>query len=385
MTRPNALYIADANVNFPNGMLARQAQFLHNLSKSHQVTILNTWASPQMTENWLKENKIQANVINGLTALVSRLHIRAWYYLNIIICNKLRLTKNFMFPFKLNIKILNDNPFNLLVFYYAWTPNLINIKNPCNRILVDTGDVMSNRHERIGKKTWISLSLKDEKDLLCSSGFEPLAITIEDSNEFYSLYGIRPKVLPYMPINDLKIKEDDGDYIGFLGAKNNFSIDFIELLNSSSLIEDLAIFGKKILLAGTVCSFVDETTLNSLQSRGVKIIGPVDCISEFYDCVHTVFNLSGPSTGAKIKSIEALMLGKNLISTKFGIDEYSKKYFDNLITIVDWPLHLGKLTNIISNIDDSVSFDAHKYSHNYSRSVEKKFADLFANMDNLDV
>ncbi|MDA9143663.1 hypothetical protein N9N99_03705 [Gammaproteobacteria bacterium] len=382
MSRPNMLYIADANVDFPNGMLARQAQFLHNLSKSHKVTILNTWSSPQMTENWLDENKIQANVVKGLEAVIARLFIRAWYYLNIIICNKLGLIKNFIFPFKLNIKIFDNKPFDLLVFYYAWTPNLINIKNPCNRILVDTGDVMANRHERIKKKTWISLSLKDERNLLCSSGFEPLAITIEDSDEFYSLYGVRPKVLPYAPINDYK-KEARGGYIGFLGAKNNFSLDFIKLLSESSLIESLAISGKKILLAGTVCSYIDESTLNSLQIRGVKIIGPVDSIFQFYSKVHTVFNLSGPSTGAKIKSIEALMLGKNLISTKFGIDEYSKKYFDNLITIVDWPLQLENLTNTICNIDDSISLDTHKYSHNYLRSVQKIFTDLLTHRDKI--
>lgn len=385
MTRPNALYIADANVDFPNGMLARQAQFLHSLSKSHQVTILNTWASPKMTQNWLNEYKIQADVVNGLTALISRLYIRAWYYLNIIICNKLRLIKNFIFPFKLKIKIFESKPFDLLVFYYAWTPNLIDIKNPCNRVLIDTGDVMANRHERIGKKTWISLSSKDERNLLCSSGFEPLAISNEDSDEFYSLYGVRPKVLPYVPINDLKITEASGKYIGFLGAKNNFSLDFVKLLSSSSLIENLANSGKKILLAGTVCSYVDKDTLNSLQSRGVKIIGQVDSIFQFYDNVHTVFNLSGPSTGAKIKSIEALMLGKHLISTKFGIDEYSKKYFDNLITIVDWPIQLENLTNKICNIDDSISFNAHEYSYNYSRSVQKKFADLLAHTENLNV
>jgi len=243
---------------------------------------------------------------------------------------------------------------------------------------------MANRHERINKKTWISLSTKNEKNLLCSANFEPLAITIEDANEFFSLYGIRPKVLPYAPIYDLYKKEIKGEYIGFLGAKNNFSIDFINLLNDSTLIEDIAVYEKKILLAGTVCSFVDKKILNSLQSRGVKIIGPIDSIFQFYNQVHTVFNLSGPSTGAKIKSIEALMLGKHLISSKFGIDQYTKKYFNNLITIVNWPLQIENLSNAICNIDDSISFESHKYSENYNRSVQNDFKNFLLPTDDLN-
>ena len=264
----------------------------------------------------------------------------------------------------------------MLVFFYAWVPLLINVKNQAGRSIVDLNDIMANRHLRIKKRRWISFSSKDEKEVISSSQFEPIAITKEDAIEIRNLYNKEVEILPYSIDFAKKKTAQQGKYVGFLGAKNNFSEDFIDLLVSSSLIETLAERQVKLLIAGNICDYINSNELKSLKSRGVSVIGSIDSIKEFYDKVHTVINLSGPSTGAKIKSIEALMYGKKLISTEFGVDEYTNKYFMKLVYRVAWPLSIEEIIAAIlksseENVDNtSAAIEA------YDNFVNNKFINL---------
>jgi hypothetical protein len=374
--RQEVLYIADANVLISNGNLARQLQFIRTLSLDFNVTVLNTGASPRKTVNWLRQNNIDADVSNGFDTLKIWLYVRSWYFLNSIVCIKLKLTKSFLFPPRLNARILRDRKFDLLVFFYGWNPLLINIKNPIGRIVVDLNDVMADRHARIQQRRWISFSARHERKVVCCPRYEPIAITKEDAQEFKSLYGKKPSVLPYSVASYKKHFSSEGRHVGFLGAKNNYSDDFIDLLLTSPLIEVLAKHQTKLLIAGNICDHISSETLDSLRCRGVKVIGSVDSIEDFYEKVHTVINLCGPSTGAKIKSIEALMHGKRLVSTIYGVDEYTMAHFKDLIVSVEWPLRFEELTVALSSVVERAKNDGLENADSYQCLVDRKFVNF---------
>ena len=59
-------------------------------------------------------------------------------------------------------------------------------------------------------------------------------------------------------------------------------------------------------------------------------------------------NLTGPSTGAKIKSIEALIHGKNLVTTPYGADTFTREIFSQNIFNVGWPLNERELYSMLT-------------------------------------
>lgn len=373
------LFIGELRFGVQNGYFSRQEQIIRQSLQIGEVDIINLGDDVPSTRNWLASKGFKARVVSGHKISFLRYLFRFWYICNTFFCNKLKIYKYWKFFPKISISIFSGASYNTCIYYYLWPTQMIDIKNKIGKNIVDTGDVMGDRHSRIGVRRWITIDPLTEEKIIKSKKFTCIAISPNDSNEFFQLYGKKSPVLPYC--GSFPISKDPTSPVlnlGYLGAKNNFSEDLVELLLSTSIIDKLAKKKIGIILGGTFCNHISESKKNDLISNGVKILGKVSNVSEFYDQVSMVLNLTGPSTGAKIKSVESLCYGKFLIATEYGVDRFTQKHFDESIFSVNWPLDENQLTQIILKASSNKKKDNSKDNAlAYLRAVDLCFESIF--------
>lgn len=346
MITGHALYISPTDMWADNGMAHGQRQLLAAVCSVYEsVDLLSAGASNARARKWLAESGFRVNLLEGVYPSLAWLNTMAWYGGGAILCNKLRWLDRFYFPVRTPLPKSWIDRYDRVVCYYAWHYHLLSLKRAGAKVVVDTGDVMADRHERIGARRWITLTAADEGAVLRSA--RCLAVSEDDAAEFERLYGVRPEVLSFVPQGaaDLMALADieRPRRIGFMGAPSHVNEDILRLLAQPAFLRTLNEAGIELLIAGGICRTADAEVLRVLERQGARILGRADSTAGYYSQIAATVNPVGPSTGVKIKSVETLVAGRSLITTRWGADAALAAAFPGQVAYMDWPMEAGEL------------------------------------------
>lgn len=236
---------------------------------------------------------------------------------------------------------------DVIVFEYVTQIQLLRglPKKTRNRTfcVVDTHDILWKRavqSEKIGFDHWVKTTRHEEESAL--SEFDlVIGIQEDESRYFRQIPGAREVItiaMEYEPVTLPDPKSHAGPLsFGFLASDNPFNLEALRIiLNTWPTIRkhrpDL-----QLVLAGSIC---DQAELREFArtNEGVRLLGIVDRIEDFYSSVDGVWNPVQHGTGLKIKNLEALAFQKCLVTSEHGsnglLDELEKGNPDS------WPLKL---------------------------------------------
>jgi len=349
-SRARALFISPIDMFAENGMAHGQHQLLSALCSVYgdSVDLLSAGASPKKARQWLRNAGIQVNLVRGLFPALVRLNTMLWYGGGVILCNKLRIIDRFYFPIRTPLPRSWIDRYDVIVCYYAWHYCLLKLDRFAKKVIVDTGDVMADRHERIGVRRSISLASDDERSVLQSES-RCLAVSQDDIDEFERMYGVRPRLLSFVPPDHAKLVQvASGEMpprLGFMGAPSYVNEEILRLLSAPTFLNRLREANIELLIAGGICDAIDPNVLRSLAKSGARVLGRVRTTAEYYAQIAATVNPVGPSTGVKIKSVETLIAGRALITTRWGADSALVAAFPGQVAYIDWPTNPDALAD----------------------------------------
>jgi hypothetical protein len=357
MTTGRMLYVSPMSMTDDNGMMQRQHQWLQTLCAAYpgQVDFLGLSGSPASARAWFAARGLDVTVLDGPFARMARVNATAWYYGGAVLCNKLRWASRFRFPVRTPLPQAWLSRYRTIVCYYAWNYHLLGLRRAGARVLVDLGDILADRHERVGARRWISLAREDELAVLTSPA-RCVAISDGDAQEFNRLYGVDLPLVPFVPPNAEALLSLDttasSRCIGFIGAPSYLNEEILKLLAHEEFLAALRQAQVSLLVAGGICRTADPGLLDRLRAGGARVLGRVDDTRDFYAATTIILNPVGPSTGVKIKSVEALMAGRGLVTTRWGSDATLEQAFPGLITAIDWPVSAAALASACIQLID---------------------------------
>ena len=320
-------------------------------------------------------------VLQGVYPFLVRLNTMLWYGGGVILCNKLRWMSRFYFLAFSPLPLAWIDRYDAIVCYYAWHHRLLRLERAGAKVIVDTGDVMADRHERIGARRWISMTLEDEKAVL-TSGSRCLAVSTDDVDEFERLHGVRLDRLSFVPPEHAKLVEitsaDVPQRVGFMGAPSYVNEEILRLLSAPAFLGCLREANIEFLLAGGICDTADRSILDTLRNAGARILGRILSTVDYYSQISATVNPVGPSTGVKIKSVETLIAGRILITTRWGADAELAAAFPEQIVYIDWPIAPGALGRLCVQAVRSAIPPSRGAGEAYARNAERALREVLS-------
>lgn len=383
MTSRRALFISSTDMRANNGMAQGQQQLLAALCDCYpgKVDLLPANASPARARSWLDQRGFRVNVLQGVYPFLVRLNTMLWYGGGVILCNRLRWISRFYFPVFAPLPRAWIDRYDAIVCYYAWHHRMLRLERAGAKVVVDTGDVMADRHERTGARRWISMSLEDEKAVL-TSGSRCLAVSTDDADEFERLYGSRPGRLSFVPPEHAKLVEiasaDMPPRVGFMGAPSYVNEEILRLLSIPAFLGCLREANIEFLVAGGICNTVDRSVLDTLRNAGARVLGRVPSAVDYYSQISATVNPVGPSTGVKIKSVETLIAGRILITTRWGADAELAAAFPDQVVYIDWPIDPGALGGLCVQAVQLAKPSSRSAGEVYVRNAERALREVLS-------
>jgi hypothetical protein len=376
-----ALYISPIDMRQNNGMAQLQAQLLQGVCSLYdRVDLLSLGAGPAAARRWLRTMGLSVNVLESAFARLAHSNGIAWYGGGAILCNKLRWIDRFHFPVRTPLPRSWIDRYQIIVCFYPWAHRLLELDRAGSKVVVVTGDVMADRHERIGARRWITLDARDERAILQSQS-RCVAVSHDDAVEFKRLYGVDVPDLQFLPPSYpelISLASIGGPArVGFLGARSFVNEQILQLLTQEDFLGPLAQAGIELVVAGGICNGVQRSTLQALEQGGARVLGRIESTRDFYGQVSAVLNPVGPSTGIKIKSVEALMAGRALITTRWGADESLRTAFPDQITYIEWPIEASALAELTVNVVKGAASVNPVAARNYAEESNEKLRSLF--------
>ncbi len=243
--------------------------------------------------------------------------------------------------------------------------------------IIDTHDVLSNRfliYLRNGlKPEWYSLWRTQERmglnraDIIWS-------IQEKEASFFSSFSHKRILTVPhvFVPVkNPLKVELTSNNTILYLGSKNSLNVDALNnfIVNVLSKI-DIQNLDYLILIGGNI----HERKNDIIEHPKIRYEGEIDHLSSFYDKGNICINPIKNGSGLKIKSIEALVFGKCLITYSCGIDglEYpSERNEYCLLSESDMEFAKNTIEAICNPaLTGRLGINASRFMYNYINSIE---------------
>ncbi len=350
-SRSRALFVSPIDMVADNGMAHGQNQLLSALCSVYgdSVDLLSAGASIKRARQWLRNAGIHVNLLSGFFPSLVWLNTMLWYGGGVILCNKLRIIDRFYFPIRTPLPRSWIDRYEVIVCYYAWHYCLLKLDRAAEKVIVDTGDVMADRHERIGVRRSISLASEDERSVL-QSGSRCLAVSQDDIDEFERMYGVRPQPLSFVPPDHAKLVQvASGDMpprLGFMGAPSYVNEEILRSLSMPAFLNRLRDANIELLIAGGICDTIDQSVLDSLAKSGARVLGRVRSTAEYYAQIAATVNPVGPSTGVKIKSVETLIAGRGLVTTRWGADLALVAAFPGQVAYIEWPTDPDALADV---------------------------------------
>ncbi|HIF9443241.1 TPA: glycosyltransferase [Photobacterium damselae] len=250
---------------------------------------------------------------------------------------------------------LSYHSFDYIIIEYIENHHLLDICKKSNCIvLCDLHDVMSLRKKsfeengRIPKNENLNIELKDEINVI--NRFDSV-ITIEDSErDFLKNKNVKANVIlckRILTVDKNYTPKDitNGKNIGFIGSSAEFNFDAISFFINNIWNMGLYLSNYNLIIAGSVCNVIDKLNIKGKY----KILGKVECVSEFYSAIHVSINPIFSGSGFKTKNAESLSYGVPIITTSNGIKglEDIDSSFYSLIEYSDsfekWDLILNKI------------------------------------------
>lgn len=207
-------------------------------------------------------------------------------------------------------------PDAVLVEYVFLSKALTLFPPECLRIL-DTHDIFGERHRLYRQNgmapQWYYTSEKEEKKALDRADLV-LAIQEEEAVYFSRLTGGRVITVGHLP--NLP-EEDDFPESGearllFVGSGNPINVDALKWFLDE-------VFDSVRRVVPTIeLEVVGRCALSMAPREGVSLVGPVPDLASCYRRATVVINPVKFGTGLKIKTIEALSMGRPLVTTSAG-------------------------------------------------------------------
>jgi hypothetical protein len=341
------LYISPLDLRSRNGMTQQQGQLLSMLVSRYgdAVDLLSLGASPATARKWVRDTGLRLHVVDGLYAVAAYVNATLWYGGGVILCNKLGWIDRFRFPLRTPLPQSWIERYALIVCYYPWGHRLLRLDRAGDKVIMDLGDVMADRHERIGKRRWISMAEEDEEAILRSS--RCVAVSEEDAAEFERLYGVRPPVMEFVPPDAEQLmqlaSEQRPPRLGFMGAPSHGNEEILRVLAHADFLKAIAAADIELIVAGGICDTVDPSVLSALRQGGARVLGRIARTLDYYRQIGATVNPIGPSTGVKIKSVETLLTGRSLITTRYGAGPGLYAAFPGQIAYTEWPIEPAEL------------------------------------------
>ncbi|HEY2469953.1 MAG TPA: glycosyltransferase [Terracidiphilus sp.] len=343
------------------------------------VDFLSLAAPTARAQSWLDAKGIRVKVLRGIYPLLAYLNTTLWYGGGAVLCNKLRWVDRFYFPLRTPLPGSWIDRYSVIVCYYPWGHRLLRLDRAGNKVIMDLGDIMADRHERVGARRWITMTTKDENAVF-HSGARCVAVSESDAQEFEKLYGVRAAVMNFVPPDHrelLEIAEQERPpRIGFMGAPSYVNEEIMRLLAQPQFLECLRQAGIELVVAGGICRTVDPSLLRSLEQGGARVMGRVPSTMEYYRQIGAALNPVGPTTGVKIKSIEALVAGRTLITTQWGVDSSLYRAFLGQIVYTDWPVDPQGLGRLAVEVVRSASSRGASAARAYVEESERRLREL---------
>ena len=150
-----------------------------------------------------------------------------------------------------------------------------------------------------------------------------IAIQENERNYFNKLLkNSKPKVylIDILRTTEFKTQTPSENIIGFIGAKSNHNHQGLKLFLDKHWPEVIKkVPDCRLIIAGAV---YDD--LANCNIENVEFIGRVPTLFDFYNQCKIIINPTQAGSGLKIKSIEALMYGKPLLTTLEGASGLEK-------------------------------------------------------------
>jgi hypothetical protein len=160
-----------------------------------------------------------------------------------------------------------------------------------------------------------------------------------------------------------------------MGALSYVNEEILRALSDPCFLQYLSSEGIELLIAGGICRTADPSVLAALKRGGALIMGRISSIVDYYSRISVTVNPVGPSTGVKIKSVETLVAGCSLITTRWGADGLLAAAFPGQISYVEWPIdskRLGEMCVAAVNKANPGNHDAaEEYIHSTTRSLKE--------------
>jgi glycosyltransferase involved in cell wall biosynthesis len=207
----------------------------------------------------------------------------------------------------------------VLLVYVLHSKILEAFPDPCWRIM-DTQDILSNRRQRLladgVTSYWRSYSVKDERRGLLRAQ-RIIAIQEHEAVYFRRLLGSTSKVYTVGHFGEaLRQPPPPAPFLrlGCIGSRNAVNRHGWQwFLHEVWPKVQNRLPGVEIWLAGSICEKFPPTP-------GVRALGQISSLSDFYRDCPVLINPVRTGTGLKIKTIEALMHGRPVVTTQVGAE-----------------------------------------------------------------
>jgi glycosyltransferase involved in cell wall biosynthesis len=263
-------------------------------------------------------------------------------------------------------KLHAKNHYNVVIAEYVFNSRVLNNFGDDVLKIIDTHDIFTDRNQRYEKEglsdTFFSTTQEEEAKGL-SRADKIIAIQEKEAAFFRSIVDrevvtIGHTVELQAPIS----KQETGKNILYVGSGNIANIEGLKWFIKEVLPSVLQkVPEAQLLVAGNVCQFLEKET-------GVVMLGEIKTLKEIYDKGDIVINPGAVGTGLKIKSIEALGLGKILVT-----HSHSAEGLDSSVSpfiAADSPREFAEVIVKVMTDPDYMSKLAHQ-AYEYARGYNK--------------
>jgi glycosyltransferase involved in cell wall biosynthesis len=163
--------------------------------------------------------------------------------------------------------------------------------------------------------------------------------------------------------------------LGYIGSANYSNWHAINRF----LIEvwpDLVVhksFDAELVVAGKICDWFQmqgEQRVSSLFENGIRLIGQVERLDDFYNQIDIAINPVQFGTGLKIKNVEAIFYGKPLVTTERGASGMSEASQAVCCVVANYRKMAAELIDLCQNSDRRRQMSSHA-----AMLAKKEFSD----------
>lgn len=339
------IFISFTDVKTLTGNHLREVQMLSLLSRKHSITYFNINSRIKDIYNYKVRNNLEFEIfaISSIYSKYIRTIFKLNYLINYFLCSRLKLYQNFKFYFRNEVKKINAYP-EIFCFYSIPFHFLKIKKNRNSKILIDTNDIMLNRHKTIGTNRWWSFSKKTEMSIL-QQNTKLIYISVNDQLHYRTFLNIDhscdliPFFLPSKRINKKSVKTPI--CIGFIGSNNPFNLfSFYELQEISKNYPQF-----KFIIGGSITNRIKDIAQENIFSFPDKNLSK-NYLADFYEQIDVVYAPAHNISGIKTKIIESLSYGIPVLTNENGNDESLEIFRNNGLYILksknDFDSHVNK-------------------------------------------